>query len=68
MPRPIHLAILVRADGAISPLCATKPRGLALRQSAWTLRHAAVTCPKCLALLDEECAYCRFTPRASALA
>ena len=63
--RPIHLAILVRKDGAVSPLCAKRPRPLKLSQASWTLRHEAVTCAKCRRLLDEDCAYCRFTPATS---
>ena len=49
--RPLHLAQHVRADGAISPLCAVRPRALALARSTWTLDPTAVTCPRCQRLL-----------------
>ena len=49
-PKLCHFAAKIRADGAVSPLCAKKPRALDLTQSTWTLRREAVTCPRCLAL------------------
>jgi hypothetical protein len=52
MARPIHFAKLVRPDGAVSPLCATRPRALALSASSWTMARSLVTCPRCLALLE----------------
>jgi hypothetical protein len=45
-----HMAGKVRIDGAVSPLCATKPRVLNLRRELWTLRWEAVTCAACLKL------------------
>jgi hypothetical protein len=47
-PKVMHLAKMVRCDGAVSPLCAKKPRALDLRISTWTIRENAVTCKKCL--------------------
>src|SRR6267154_360032 len=53
-PKPIHYAKLVRSDGAISPLCAKKPRALDLTESAWTIRKEAVTCKRCIRLLSQS--------------
>jgi hypothetical protein len=51
--RPIHMAAHVRPDGAVSPLCASRPRALALGRASWTLRPTAVTCRRCLARLGK---------------
>lgn len=48
-----HKVAFVRPDGAVSPLCAKKPRALNLRRELWTLRWEAVTCPRCLAKRQE---------------
>jgi hypothetical protein len=50
--KPIHLAKMIREDGAISPLCAVKPRKLDLKISSWTNRKEAVTCNKCLDIIS----------------
>jgi hypothetical protein len=52
-PRPIHLAKMIRNDGAVSPLCAKKPRKLDLKISSWTNRAEAVTCKKCLDIISK---------------
>ena len=49
-----HKAALMRPDGAVSPLCAKKPRALNLRRELWTLRWEAVTCQRCLAMRPKE--------------
>lgn len=46
--KPIHFAHAIRADGAVSPLCATTPRALNLARSSWTNRPEAVTCSRCI--------------------
>lgn len=49
--RRLHFAKFVRADGAVSALCFTKPRAIDLRRASWTLRRHATTCPACIGLL-----------------
>jgi ribosomal protein L24E len=51
--KPYHMAKFVRKDGAVSPLCANKPRKLNLAREMWTLRKEWVRCKKCLARLAE---------------
>lgn len=45
--RPVHKANQVRADGAMSPLCAPEPRPIDMTVEAWTLTDRFVTCAKC---------------------
>ncbi len=49
--KPYHMAKLISSAGAVSPLCANKPRALDLKREKWTSDKAAVTCKKCLAKL-----------------
>jgi len=49
--KPYHFAGKIRADGAVSPLCAKTPRALNLRRESWTLIKSAVTCKRCIAAL-----------------
>jgi len=50
-PKPVHFAKQIRDDGAVSPLCARKPRSINLQAATWTIRQEAVTCAKCLAII-----------------
>jgi hypothetical protein len=51
--RIYHMAKLLRSDGkAVSPLCAEKPRRINLSRELWTIRPEAVTCKRCLAILQ----------------
>lgn len=50
-----HFAALIRRDGAVSPLCAPKPRAINLKVATWTISEDAVTCSKCLAALGKAC-------------
>lgn len=49
-----HKAALIRADGGVSALCFKRPRAIDLRRALWTLRDEAVTCPKCLKVLQDQ--------------
>lgn len=51
--KTIHLASMVRSDGAISARCSDHPRAISKRAS-WTYREGEVTCPRCLALISPE--------------
>lgn len=51
--RPIHFAALIRTDGAVSPLCAVRPRKINLKGASWTTRKEAITCPQCLTRVDD---------------
>lgn len=52
--KTVHKAGHVRSDGAVSPICAKKPRALDLRRETWTNREAAVTCEACKAELESR--------------
>jgi hypothetical protein len=52
--KPYHLAKLISQDGAVSPLCASKPRALNLKRELWTRDRKAVTCKRCLAKMAGE--------------
>lgn len=52
--KPVHKAALIGKGSKVSPLCAARPRAIDLRRATWTLRWAAVTCERCLALRAEE--------------
>ncbi len=59
-----HLAKMIRGrDGAVSPLCAEAPRKLDVSKETWTIRHKAVTCPKCLAKIKKAEAKKQEEPR-----
>lgn len=49
--KPVHFAQAIRADGAVSALCAPRPRRIDLTRAIWTIRREAVTCKRCLAKL-----------------
>ena len=53
-PKPIHMADKVNPQGAISPLCAKKPKALNLNTDSWTNRPWAVTCPRCALLIKAQ--------------
>lgn len=46
-PKPIHLARQVGPSGDVSAACYARPRAIDLTRAGWTLRHEAVTCPRC---------------------
>ena len=48
-----HMADKVNQRGGVSALCFTRPRAISLSRACWTLRPEAVTCKKCLALLEK---------------
>jgi hypothetical protein len=49
-----HFADKIRDDGAVSPLCARRPRALDLVRETWTMRPEAVTCARCQELLEAK--------------
>lgn len=48
-----HLATAVRGDGRASALCYKRPRAINLRVCLWTTDPSAVTCRKCLRVMQE---------------
>ena len=52
--RKVHMFHLVSDKGAVSPLCAKKPRKLNLKREGWTLTNRFVTCEKCKGLLKRH--------------
>ncbi len=48
----IHFIGKIRSDGAVSALCFDKPRKINLNSALWTNRKEAVTCPKCIKILN----------------
>jgi hypothetical protein len=53
-PKPVHKAALMRADGAVSPLCAARPRKLNLSRETWSLVWSSVTCRRCRAVRESQ--------------
>lgn len=49
-----HLAKHIQQNGNVSPLCAPKPRALNMEVATWTTDKRAVTCRKCLSMLDRS--------------
>jgi len=49
--RLYHRADKIDARGRVSALCFEHPRAIDLSRALWTLRDAAVTCPKCRAAI-----------------
>lgn len=49
----VHKAAKINADGGVSLLCADEPRAINLKRVTWTNRNEAVTCPQCLARIDD---------------
>lgn len=54
MIRTIHMASKIRADGAVSALCFSKPRAIDLNRASWTQIKDVVTCSRCLKLIKEQ--------------
>ena len=52
--KTIHFADLVNPNGGVSALCFERPRSISLSQASWTLRSEAVTCRKCLRLMETK--------------
>lgn len=53
----VHLGhMLNQRSGAVSPLCAARPKSIDLSKETWTNRCEAVTCPKCKAMIEEAVA------------
>lgn len=48
----VHRAKLIRGDGGVSALCFAQPRKIDLGRATWTNRDEAVTCRRCLALME----------------
>lgn len=53
-PKIYHRAKLISSKGDVSPLCAKKPRKLNLAKELWTNRDEAVTCPKCIEIINSR--------------
>ena len=54
MPKIYHKAKLVDGAGNVSLLCAKTPRKIDLSKELWATSDDAVTCKKCLKLLNHE--------------
>jgi hypothetical protein len=53
--RTVHMAAMLRADGAASPLCANRPRALDLSKASVVMYQPnAVTCKKCRERMTPE--------------
>lgn len=50
----IHHAAKVNPKGGVAALCFKTPHPIDLRRASWTLRRSAVTCPKCLKLMEDD--------------
>lgn len=50
--RIYHLASKMRADGAVSAMCFKTPRAIDMSRATWTTDRKAVTCPKCIAIVQ----------------
>jgi hypothetical protein len=51
-PKAVHRGKFVDEDGNVSALCYARPRAIDLSKATWTNRDEAVTCKRCLALMD----------------
>ena len=49
-----HRAELISNNGDVSPLCAKTPHKINLAKELWTNRDEAVTCPKCLRIINSK--------------
>lgn len=47
-----HKANKFASGGRVSALCFNRPRAINLSRALWTIRDEAVTCEKCLRLLE----------------
>lgn len=56
MSKPIHMADKVNPRGGVSAICFARPRPIDLKRATWTTSARAVTCPKCIDVLDERAA------------
>jgi hypothetical protein len=54
MTKLYHYGKRIRADGAVSALCYDTPRKIDLGKASWVLRKNAVTCAKCISLLEKK--------------
>lgn len=52
--KTIHKASLISPDGAVSALCFVRPRAIDLKQASWTNRDEAVTCSRCLKIMENR--------------
>ena len=50
--KTIHRGKHVDRDGNVSALCFVRKRPINLRKATWTLRDDAVTCKRCLVLIQ----------------
>lgn len=49
-----HRAALIHPNGSVSALCFKTPHAIDLSKATWTNRDEAVTCPKCLRLMEAK--------------
>jgi len=54
MNKIYHKAKKVNAKGQVSALCFTSERAINLTKASWTNRNEAVTCQKCLRVLEQN--------------
>lgn len=52
MTKIYHKASKICADGSVSAMCYKTPRAIALTHALWTIRDQAVTCKKCLKIMQ----------------
>ncbi|KKL44948.1 hypothetical protein LCGC14_2360570 [marine sediment metagenome] len=52
--KKVHMGHLVSDKGAVSPLCAKRPRKINLKRETWTIAKRFVTCEKCKAALKRR--------------
>lgn len=50
--KAVHRGKFVDDDGHVSALCYARPRAIDLSKATWTNRDEAVTCTRCLTLMD----------------
>ena len=51
-PKVIHMASKLGPNGQVSALCSRVPRAINLAVATWTIRPPAVTCAKCIKIMD----------------
>lgn len=52
-PKIYHRGDKINNAGGVSALCFVKPKAIDLSKATWTNRDEAVTCKKCLAILQK---------------
>lgn len=52
--KKVHMAALIRGDGAVSALCFKKPMRIVTSAATWTHTVRQVTCSACLKLIKER--------------